>query len=53
MSIKITGTGSYVPDIIEKNDDFHQHNFLNVDGSSIESPNEIIVEKFKAITGIA
>jgi len=53
MSIKITGTGSYVPDIIEKNDDFHQHQFLNADGTSIESPNEVIVEKFKAITGIA
>lgn len=53
MNIKITGTGSYIPDVVEKNDDFHQHNFLNVDGSSIEHPNEVIVEKFKAITGIA
>ena len=53
MNIKITGTGSYVPDIIETNDDFHQHNFLNVDGTNIDSPNEVIVEKFKAITGIA
>jgi 3-oxoacyl-[acyl-carrier-protein] synthase-3 len=53
MNIKITGTGSYIPDIIEKNDDFHQHNFLNIDGSNIESPNEVIVEKFQAITGIA
>ena len=53
MNIKITGTGSYVPDVIEKNDDFHQHNFLNVDGTIIETPNEVIVEKFKAITGIA
>jgi len=53
MNIKITGTGSYVPDVIETNDNFHQHNFLNADGSSIESTNEVIVEKFKAITGIA
>ncbi len=53
MNIKITGTGSYIPDVIETNDNFHQHNFLNVDGTSIESPNEVIVEKFKAITGIA
>ncbi|MGS2727268.1 3-oxoacyl-ACP synthase III family protein [Psychroserpens sp. BH13MA-6] len=52
MSIKITGTGSYIPSAIEKNEDFHQHEFLNIDGSSIESPNEIIVDKFKAITGI-
>jgi 3-oxoacyl-[acyl-carrier-protein] synthase-3 len=53
MNIKITGTGSYIPDTIEKNEDFHQHEFLNTDGSLINSPNEVIVEKFKAITGIA
>ena len=53
MSIKITGIGSYIPGEVEKNEDFHQHEFLNTDGSKIESPNEIIVEKFKAITGIA
>ena len=52
MSIKITGTGSYVPSIIEKNEDFYNHEFLNADGSSINSPNEVIIEKFKAITGI-
>jgi 3-oxoacyl-[acyl-carrier-protein] synthase-3 len=52
MSIQITGTGSFIPDNIEKNEDFHQHTFLNADGSKIESPNDIIVEKFKDITGI-
>ncbi len=52
MSIKVTGTGSYIPKGIEKNTDFHQHEFLNTDGSSINHPNEVIVEKFKAITGI-
>ena len=53
MNIRITGTGSYIPDIIEKNEDFHKHTFLNTDGSTIDHPNEVIVEKFKAITGIA
>ena len=53
MNIKITGSGSYIPDTIEKNESFHNHEFLNTDGSSINAPNEIIVEKFKAITGIA
>ena len=53
MNIKITGTGSYIPKNIERNKDFHQHEFLNSDGSTIIQPNEIIVEKFKAITGIA
>ena len=53
MNIKITGSGSYIPDVIEKNEDFHQHTFLNLDGTSIDNPNEVIVEKFKDITGIA
>ena len=52
MNIKITGTGSYIPDTIEKNENFHQHEFLNADGSLINHPNEVIIEKFKAITGI-
>jgi 3-oxoacyl-[acyl-carrier-protein] synthase-3 len=52
MGIRITGTGSYVPLSIEKNEDFHQHEFLNVDGTTIDYPNEVIVDKFKAITGI-
>jgi len=52
MNIRITGSGSYIPDTIERNEDFHQHAFLNTDGTSIDYPNEVIVEKFKAITGI-
>ncbi|GAA4887808.1 ketoacyl-ACP synthase III [Flaviramulus aquimarinus] len=52
MNIKITGTGSYIPANIEKNEDFHNHEFLNSDGSAINAPNEVIVKKFKAITGI-
>lgn len=52
MNIKITGTGSYIPNVVEKNEDFYQHEFLNEDGSIINSPNEVIIEKFKAITGI-
>ncbi|WP_034043400.1 3-oxoacyl-ACP synthase III family protein [Wocania ichthyoenteri] len=52
MTIKITGTGSYIPNNVEKNEDFYQHQFLNSDGSTINASNEVIVEKFKAITGI-
>jgi 3-oxoacyl-[acyl-carrier-protein] synthase-3 len=52
MSVRITGTGHYIPSIIEKNTDFYNHEFLNADGSTINNPNEVIVEKFKAITGI-
>ncbi|PNQ75340.1 3-oxoacyl-ACP synthase [Hanstruepera neustonica] len=52
MAIKITGTGSYIPSSIEKNEDFHQHEFLNTDGSNFKHDNNVIIEKFKAITGI-
>jgi 3-oxoacyl-[acyl-carrier-protein] synthase-3 len=52
MNIKITGTGSYIPSYVEKNEDFHNNEFLNTDGTVIKAPNEVIVRKFKAITGI-
>ena len=53
MGIKITGTGSYIPSSIEKNENFGQHRFLNTDGSDLKQPNAVIIEKFKAITGIS
>jgi 3-oxoacyl-[acyl-carrier-protein] synthase-3 len=53
MSIKITGVGSYIPGRIEKNSDFQKHEFLYEDGSTFSQPNAVIIEKFKAITGIA
>ncbi len=52
MSIKITGTGSYIPSSIEKNEDFQQHQFLGNDGVPFKHENTVIIEKFKAITGI-
>ncbi len=52
MNIKITGTGSSIPSRIETNENFYQHEFLNADGSPINNTNEVIVEKFKSITGI-
>ncbi|MCX2838895.1 ketoacyl-ACP synthase III [Salinimicrobium sp. MT39] len=53
MSIKITGVGSYIPGRVEKNSDFQKHEFLYEDGSTFSQPNAVIIEKFKAITGIA
>lgn len=53
MSIAITGTGSYRPSIIIENSNFEKNTFLNNDGTVIEGPNEVIIEKFKSITGIA
>ncbi|ARN70924.1 3-oxoacyl-ACP synthase [Nonlabens tegetincola] len=52
MRAKITGVGSYIPEVITKNEDFLNHEFLNNDGSSFGSDNEVIIEKFVAITGI-
>ncbi|UZH54296.1 ketoacyl-ACP synthase III [Salinimicrobium tongyeongense] len=53
MSIKITGVGSYIPSRVEKNSDFQKHEFLYEDGTNFSQPNAVIIEKFKAITGIA
>ncbi|MEE2800810.1 MAG: ketoacyl-ACP synthase III [Bacteroidota bacterium] len=52
MRAKITGVGSYIPEVVTKNEDFLNHEFLNNDGSSFGSDNEVIIEKFVAITGI-
>lgn len=52
MNIKITGTGSYIPNVITRNADFQQHEFLNTDGSGFPHDNKTTIEKFKAITGI-
>jgi len=52
MQIAITGTGSYIPEIIIENQDFEKHEFLNADGSVFKHANPVIIQKFKAITGI-
>lgn len=54
MSIQtvITGTGSFIPAIVKKNSDFLEHTFLNEDGTSFSNDNQLIIEKFKEITGI-
>lgn len=53
MSISITGTGSYIPSLVVTNKDFEGHQFLNSDGSQLNYENPVVIEKFKAITGIA
>ncbi|WP_066221271.1 3-oxoacyl-ACP synthase III family protein [Formosa haliotis] len=53
MNIKITGTGSYIPSVVQKNDNFLNHYFLNDDGSDFKNDNTVIIEKFKSITGIS
>lgn len=48
----ITGTGSYVPPVEMKNENFISYEFYDNDGNPIDTPSEQIVEKFKEITTI-
>ncbi|MCF8322794.1 MAG: ketoacyl-ACP synthase III [Flavobacterium sp.] len=50
--IKISGIGSYIPEQSIDNTDFEKHEFLNDDGSAFGHPNEVVIGKFKSITGI-
>ncbi len=52
MGIKIIGSGSCIPEIIQENSSFINNSFYNADGSEIESHNSEIIEKFEKITGI-
>jgi 3-oxoacyl-[acyl-carrier-protein] synthase-3 len=52
MNIKITGSGSYIPEIIVSNLDFSDHLFMNEDGTPFAYSNETVIGKFKGITGI-
>ncbi len=52
MNIKIIGAGSYIPEIKVKNTDFDKHQFLNEDGTSFAYSNDVVIDKFKSITGI-
>lgn len=49
----ITGTGAYIPTQIITNNDFAAHHFYAEDSRPIETPPEVVVEKFQQITGIA
>jgi 3-oxoacyl-[acyl-carrier-protein] synthase-3 len=48
----ITGTGSYVPTEMKSNSDFSVNEFYSEKSEKIETPSEVIAEKFKQITGI-
>jgi len=52
MNIKIIGSGSYIPEIKVTNQDFDKHVFLNEDGTPLTHSTEVIIGKFKSITGI-
>ncbi len=54
MSVKtvITGTGSYIPEIIKKNQGFSKQDFYAENATLIPTPSQEIVDKFQDITGI-
>ncbi|ALM49793.1 3-oxoacyl-ACP synthase [Flavobacterium psychrophilum] len=52
MNIRITGSGSYIPNRIVTNLDFAKHEFLDEEGLPLTYSNEVITEKFRLITGI-
>lgn len=52
MNIKITGSGSYIPNEVVTNLDFSEHQFLNDDGTNFKASNDVITRKFVEITGI-
>lgn len=50
---QITGTGSYIPLNIVKNEDFLNYTFLDSTGEKIDRDNQEIVDKFEEITTIS
>ena len=52
MKIKISGIGSYIPEKKISNTDFSNHVFLNEDGTAFGYSNDVVINKFKGITGI-
>jgi 3-oxoacyl-[acyl-carrier-protein] synthase-3 len=49
----ITGTGCYVPTVIVDNSQFTKQVFFEKDQTFIDTPGEVVVNKFRDITGIA
>lgn len=48
----ITGTGSYIPPVVQTNSDFAKHLFYSEDHQPLTTAPAEVVEKFKQITGI-
>lgn len=49
---QITGTGSYIPSKVVKNEDFLNYKFLESNGATIDRGNQEIIDKFAEITTI-
>src|SRR5699024_594664 len=52
MKVFITGSGSYIPTRVTKNESIEENEFYNPDGSLIETAGHLVVDKFREITGI-
>jgi 3-oxoacyl-[acyl-carrier-protein] synthase III len=48
----ITGTGSYIPPVIQSNKEFASHSFYEESSLPITTSPELVVKKFQEITGI-
>jgi 3-oxoacyl-[acyl-carrier-protein] synthase III len=48
----ITGSGNFIPSTIKTNSDFLEQEFFNEDGTRILTKTDVIIDKFKRITGI-
>lgn len=49
----ITGTGSYIPEHIIRNEDFLNNEFYDTDGKKLEKENREVIDKFLEITTIS
>ena len=52
IAAKVTGTGSYVPEVKVPNKDFLKNDFYKDNGEMIDQDGAITIDKFEAITGI-
>ncbi|MFD1316630.1 3-oxoacyl-ACP synthase III family protein [Namhaeicola litoreus] len=48
----ITGIGSYIPTFVKKNEDFLSSEFYDEEKNKLTRSNDVIIQKFKEITGI-
>lgn len=52
MSVILKGTGTHLPERVIKNDYFMKHQFMSPEGVIFDKPQEEIIAKLEAITGI-
>jgi 3-oxoacyl-[acyl-carrier-protein] synthase-3 len=48
----ILGAGAYIPPVVFSNQDFSNHQFFSEQRVPIDTPTEVVVQKFQQITGI-